>query len=83
MNNQLPFYGNQNQDINTGIGFNQHANMSNNFFDMIFERFNNRINRLERQIKMLENRINRLEGGNPTFLKNETKYDDNDNMYML
>ena len=30
---------------------------------------------------MLENRLNRLEGGNPTFLKNNP--DDNDNMYML
>ena len=44
------------------------------------ERMNNRINRLERQVRILENRVNRL-SSNPSFLKNE--YDDNDNMYML
>ena len=81
MNNQMPYYGNnQGQDMNT-MHFN--PNMNNNIFDMIFERLNNRINRLERQVKILENRVNRLENLNPTFLKNDNKYNDNDNMYML
>ena len=70
MNNQVPYYGNLNNNFNP-----QH-----NMNDMIFERLNNRINRLERQVRMLENRLNMLEGG-PTFLKNNT--DNDDNMYML
>ena len=49
----------------------------------MFDRINNHLNRLERQIRILENRVNRLEGGNPTFLKSNYKEDDNDNMYML
>ena len=42
---------------------------------------NNKITRLERQVRVLENRLNKLESGKPTFLKNNL--DDNDNMYML
>ena len=73
MNNQFP-YG--------GINPNNLPNFNgNNFQDMMIERLNNRVSRLERQIRILENRINNLNGGNPTFLKNN--YDDNDNMYML
>ena len=42
------------------------------------ERLNNRILRLEKQVKILENRLNRL----TNYPKND--YDDNDNnMYML
>ena len=74
MNNQMPFYGNYP---------NQNQGNFNNYNEMMFERINNHLNRLERQIKMLENRVNRLEGGNPTFLKSNYKEDDNDNMYML
>lgn len=72
MNNQMPFYGNFPNNQN-----------SNNYNELMFERLTNHLNRLERQIKMLENRINRLEGGNPTFLKNNYSDDDNNNMYML
>ena len=70
MNNQMPYYGNPNNNYNPGHNMN----------DMMFDRLNNRINRLERQVRMLENRLNMLEGG-PTFLKNNT--DNDDNMYML
>ena len=72
MNNQMPFYGNFPAGQNP-----------NNYNELMFERLTNHLNRLERQIKMLENRINRLEGGNPTFLKNNYSDDDNNNMYML
>ncbi len=76
MNNQMPYFGNINPNQNMNPNFNM-----NNYNENIYERLNNKINRIERQIKMLENRLNRLEGGNPTFLKNNP--DDNDNMYML
>lgn len=72
MNNQMPFYGNFPNNQNP-----------NNYNELMFERLTNHLNRLERQIKMLENRVNRLEGGNPTFLKNNYSDDDNNNMYML
>lgn len=55
--------------------------MQGNFNEMMFERLNNKITRLERQVRVLENRLNKLESGKPTFLKNNL--DDNDNMYML
>ena len=76
MNNQIPYlgnmmYGNNNQDF-------PH---DNNFNDLKLERINNRINRLERQIRIIENRLNIIQGGNPTFLKNNQDIDDN--MYML
>ena len=75
MNGQMPFLGN--------FGENQNSLNLYNYNEMMFERFNNRLNRLERQVKMLENKINRLENNNPTFLKNNYNNDDNDNMYML
>ena len=56
------------------------GNYNQNYYNSL-ERMNNRINRLERQVRILENRLNRLSNNNPTFLKND--YDDNDNMYML
>ena len=77
MNSQMPYFPGMNQNPNSNLN---QGNM-NNYNDMTFDRINNRINRLERQIRMIENRLNRLEGGNPTFLKNNS--DDNDNMYML
>lgn len=75
-NQQLPMY--QGMDQNYGFDPNMQGMNNNN---LMFERLNRRINRLERQIRMIENRLNRLEGGNPTFLKNNL--DDSDNMYML
>ena len=56
------------------------GNFNQNYYNSL-ERMNNRINRLEKQVRILENRVNRLSNNNPIFLKNE--YDDNDNMYML
>ena len=79
MNNQMPYYGDftpNNGNQNFGYG-------GNNYNEIMFERLNNRLNRLERQVRMLENKVNRLEGGNPTFLKSNSLNDDNDNMYML
>ena len=46
-----------------------------------FERLNNRINRLEKQVRILDNKVNNLSNINPQFIKNN--YDDNDNMYIL
>ena len=66
MNNQMPY-------DNYYMGMNIPNNMPN------FERINNRITRLEKQIKILENRLNRLTNNN--YQHND--YDDNDNMYML
>ena len=45
------------------------------------ERLNNRVNRLERQVKILENRVNRLASNDSQFYNSE--FDDNNNMYML
>ena len=55
-------------------------NMPNNPNEMILERINNRLNRLERQIKIIENRLNRLENVNIMPLNNNQ---DDSNMYML
>ncbi len=79
MNNQMPYYG----DFNPNLNMNQNPGYGNNYNEVMFERLNNRLNRLERQVRMLENKVNRLEGGNPTFLKSNSQNDDNDNMYML
>ena len=79
MNNQMPYFNDMNQG-NMHPGFNPN-HMQGNFNEMMFERLNNKITRLERQVRILENRLNKLESGKPTFLKNNL--DDNDNMYML
>ena len=76
MNNQMPYLG----GMNPGGNMNQNFPGDNNFQDMMFERINNRINRLERRVRMIENRLNMM-GGNPTFLKNNQ--DNDDSMYML
>ncbi len=55
-------------------------NYNQNYLYNNLERINNRINRLEKQVRILENRINRM-NNNPTFIKND--FDDNNNMYML
>lgn len=73
MNNQMPYFPNDNQ----GNGFLN----GNNYFNIMFERLNNRLNRLEREIKIIENRLNRLENIKPTFLNNDNNQDDN--MYIL
>lgn len=78
MNNQMPYYGGINPGNNNMNGYNQGHNMN----EISFERLINRINRLERQVRMIENRLNMMEGGNPTFLKNNLDNND-DNMYML
>lgn len=57
------------------------GNPNQNFLWITVERMNNRLNRLERQVRILENRVNRLSSNNPQFLNNE--FDDNNNMYML
>ena len=75
MNNQIPYIDNFYFGPNPNINQNQP-----NIYTSI-ERINNRLNRLERQVKILENRVNRLASNNPTFLNNMD--DDNSNMYML
>jgi len=86
MNSQMPYFPNDNQSMNTNfnhnLGNNFNPNMGNNFFNMMFERLNNRLNRMERQIRIIENRLNRLESVNPTFLNNDDSASDN-NMYIL
>lgn len=72
MNNQMPYIDNFYMEMNN-------PNQNNIWTNL--ERMSNRINRLERQVKILENRVNRLASNNPTFLKND--FDDNNNMYML
>lgn len=58
--------------------FNQ--NYMPNEIDLMFEKLNNRINRSERQIKILENRLNRLENVN---VKKLNTFEEDNNMYML
>ncbi len=79
MNNQMSYmdpytFGGNNPNFSGG-------NFGNQNFWVTIERMNNRINRLERQTKILENRVNRLSSNNPQFLN--TELDDNNNMYML
>lgn len=81
MNNQMPYLGGMNPSgMNPGNMNQNYMPNQNNYNDMMFERINNRLNRLERQVRMIENRLNMM-GGNPTFLKNNQ--DTDDNMYML
>lgn len=79
MNNQIPYMDN-------GFGGNPNSfsgSFQGNFNNqsLTIDRMNNRINRLERQVRILENRVNRLASNNPQFLNSE--FDDNSNMYML
>ena len=80
MNNQMPYI-----DPNNFLGNNPNlagGNFGNqNFIWNNIERMNNRINRLERQFRILENRVNRLSSNNPQFLNSLD--DDNNNMYMI
>ena len=75
MNNQMPYVDNFYIGPNPNFGQNQ-----NNMYSSI-DRINNRLNRLERQVRILENRVNRLASNNPNSFSNE--FDDNNNMYML
>lgn len=77
MNNQMPYLGmNPNENIIEMFPHNQ-----GNLNEMMFERLNNRIIRLERRVKMIENKINMINGNpNPTFLKNNQE---DDSMYMI
>ena len=79
MNNQMPY-----MDNNFGGSPNSFSGSFQGNFNsqaLTLERMNNRINRLERQVRILENRVNRLASNNPQFLNNFD--DDNNNMYML
>ena len=61
------------------MDMNIYPNNNINIFQTI-ERLNNKINRLEKQVRILDNKINNL-NNNPQFIKND--FDDNDNMYIL
>ena len=76
----MPYFGDFNPNSNGNLN---NGNFETNYFEVMIERINNKLNRLEREIRMLENKVNRLEGGNPTFLKSNYTKEDNDNMYML
>jgi hypothetical protein len=77
MNNQIPYMDGQNMQ-----GFNmQNPNFGGqNVIWVTLERFNNRISRLERQVRILENRVDRLTSNQTIPFKNSI---DEDNMYML
>ncbi len=79
MNNQMPYIDNNFGGNPNSFSGSFQGNFNNQ--PITLERINNRINRLERQVRILENRINRLTSNNPQFLNNE--FDDNNNMYML
>ena len=71
MNNQIPYV--DNYYFGPNPNYNQNINYQ-------IERLNNRLNRLERQVKILENRVNRIVN-NQGY--SNTYDDDNNNMYML
>ena len=82
MNNQMPYMDNNFGGNPNSFSGSFQGNFNNQPpINMTLERINNRINRLERQVKILENRVNRLASSNPQFLNND--FDDNNNMYML
>ena len=75
MNNQMPYMDPYSFGGNNSNFGNQ------NFVWISLERMNNRINRLERQVRILENRVNRISSNNSSSFNSE--FDDNNNMYML
>ena len=79
MNNQMPYI--DNLYMGTNPNFNPNNNQNQNNIFRTVDRLNNRVNRLERQIRILENRVNRLASNDIQFLNSE--FDDNNNMYML
>ena len=68
MNNQVPYMGMPN------------FNLPNNNLEMQIEKINNRLTRLEKQVRILDNKVNNMNNTYPNFFKNN---DDNNNMYML
>ncbi len=82
MNNQIPYMDNAFGNNPNSFSGSFQGNFGNqNSIGLTLDRMNNRINRLERQVRILENRVNRLTNNNPSFLNSE--FDDNNNMYML
>ena len=79
MNNQIPYIDNSFGGNPNSFSGSFQGNFNNQALTL--ERMNNRLNRLERQVRILENRVNRLTSNNPQFLNSE--FDDNNNMYML
>ena len=79
MNNQIPYIDNNFGGNPNSFSGSFQGNFNNQALNL--ERMNNRLNRLERQVRILENRVNRLTSNNPQFLNSE--FDDNNNMYML
>lgn len=72
MNNQMPFF----MPFNNNLP-NNHQNKS-----IDLERIINKLNRLEKNIRILENRINKLE--NNKFDNNDNYYsDDPSDMYII
>jgi len=79
MNNQIPYIDNNFGGNPNSFSGSFQGNFNNQALNL--ERMNNRLNRLERQVRILENRVNRLTSNNPQLLNSE--FDDNNNMYML
>jgi len=73
MNNQMPFFGPFNNPYNNQI--NEKTN-----FDI--EKIINKLNRLEKNIRILENRITKLEGATKNNEKNYYQ-DDPTDMYII
>lgn len=71
MNNQIPFF--TNPQNNTNIPF------PNNNANIEFEKIINKLNRLEKNIRILENRISKLELNTNNNLFN----DDPNDMYII
>lgn len=72
MNNQIPYFFNNPNDINNN--FNNLPNTPN----IENEKILYKLNRLEKNIKILENRLSKLESTNNDFFK-----DDPTDMYMI
>lgn len=71
-------YQNQTYDMNNGLN-NQMS--SNNYTNSWFNDMNERLNRLERQVKRLDQRLTRLE--TPYANANNYNQDVDNNMYMM
>ena len=82
MNNQMPYFNNNQFPINNQIpylGNNQNPiNNPNQISHIEYEKLINKITRLEKNIRILENRINKLEENN-----NNLQYDDPTDMYII
>lgn len=75
MNNQIPYFMNPQDNIN-----NQFPNHNNNSFPNIeFEKIIYKLNRLEKNLRILENRITKLESNSNNNLFN----DDPTDMYII